>query len=289
MRLCNLCILVSLSMSALAWGNEIVPIKDQNQARDICIALQNEPSGNDVLEKKSREQKLKKTDFLIELQRKDFTISHFKANQGQVIISTEHPFRAFQGNLVLFDSGRDQLELDLIPNQVENLRNKIHSQGVTLAIMFRAAEAEKYPCTYYKTSNQIFSIDLMGAEIRYQGKVLAQTNKDGLASIPSSSGTPTVDIRLTALRPEKAGIEVSLNNSSTAYTLPKSNHLLSCYQKVLRRNPTLQGSLVLSRQNRETIIAETLGDTRLMACTKKALKKLAIPPNKMIVIDFTRK
>jgi hypothetical protein len=156
--------------------------------------------------------------------------------------------------------------------------------------MFRAAEAEKYPCTSYKTSNQILSIDLMGAEIRYQGKVLAQTNKDGLTSIPSSSGTPTVDMRLTALRPEKVGIEISLNTSSTAYTLPKSNHLLlSCYQKILQQNPTLQGSLVLTRQNRATVIAETLGNTELIACTKKELKKLAIPPNKMIVIDFTRK
>ena len=297
-------IVVVLSLLAgSAWGAEAVPLTAEAQVAELCKALQPTErqnfAGNVAAKAQAKaafekeQERVKHTHFLLELGWGNFTVSEWDETEKVARLSTERPFRAFRGALTLFDAGRDEIELDAVEGEAASLKEGLSKGTLTLALLFKPAEEEGAACVVSKAKTYAFSMDLLGVELREKGRTLARSVRDELQAMPSAQGKPTVEIRAAAggeckdCAPELVEAVVKL-----------SPELVTCYAAALAKKPTLDGSLVLQVHSGKpgelvaaTVIADSLDDAALLACTKAAVAKGK--PSKagkaQVLVEFARK
>ncbi|HEY3446948.1 MAG TPA: hypothetical protein VGK67_11320 [Myxococcales bacterium] len=269
-------------LSAPALAGEMVPLVSEGKLAELCSALQ--PAERQVFTgsataksqaKASFEKehdRLKKTVFLLELTWGGFTVGEWDEAEKTVTLATEKPFRAFNGALALFDAGREDIELEAVESEIEALKAGLAKGTLSLALMFKPAEEEGAPCVVSKAKSYAFSIDLVGAELRANGKAVARSTKDDLQPLPTAHGKPTVEIRSASQDCGECKPEVV---DGVGKTLPE---LSKCYEAALAKKGTLDGSYVFTVSSGKQgelkvglVIADSVDNPELLACAKAAI------------------
>jgi hypothetical protein len=240
------------------------------------------------------QESLRKGILSLELAWNGFTIGEWDESEKVVHLSTEHPFRAFAGTLILFDAGRDDIELEAVDGEVETLKAGLAKGTLSLSLLFKPSEEEGAPCVASKAKTYVLSIDLLGAELRAQGKVVARSTRDDLQPIPSAQGKPTVEVR------SSAGQECTDCSPEVLQAIiAQEPDYSTCYLAALGRRPALDGSLVLAIQTGKggeatvgTVIADSVDDAELLTCAKGAVAKAKVAGKggrAQVLIEFSRK
>jgi hypothetical protein len=188
-----------LSAPALA-GGEAVPLASEEKLAELCAALQPAErqtfTGTAAAKSQARtafvkeHERLRKTVFLLELTWGGFTVGEWDEAERTVTLATEKPFRAFNGSLALFDAGREDIELEAVESELEALRAGLAKGTLSLALMFTPAEEEGSPCVVSKAKSYAFSVDLVGAELRANGKAVARSTGTTCSRCPAPTASP---------------------------------------------------------------------------------------------------
>ncbi|MGC4115455.1 MAG: hypothetical protein QM765_12795 [Myxococcales bacterium] len=294
---------LAILLSAPAVAGEMVPLVSEAKLAELCAALQ--PAERQVFNgtatakaqskaayEKQHEQ-LKKTTFVLELAWGGFTIGEWDEAEKTVTLATEKPFRAFSGSLALFDAGREDIELEAVEAELATLKAGLAKGTLSLALMFKPAEEEGAPCVVSKAKSYAFSIDLMGAELRANGKPVARSTKDDLQPLPTAHGKPTVEVRTASQDCSECNPEVV---DGVGKTLPE---LSKCYEAALAKKATLDGSYVFNVNSGKggelkvgTVIADSVDDAGLLACAKAAIGKGSSTAKggvAQVLVEFSRK
>jgi hypothetical protein len=296
-------LLVALPAAALASGEE-VPLVTEAKVRELCKALQPVErqvfAGNAGARAQAKtafekdHDRLRKTRFVLELPWGGFTVGEWDDAEKVIHLSTERPFRAFNGILTVFDAGRDDIELEAVPDELETLKTGLAKGTLTLALLFKPAEEEGTSCVASKAKTYALSIDLLGAELRFQGRPVARSNRDDLSPMPSSHGTPTIEVR------SAAGQECPACSSDVLDAVVKqAPGFARCYEEALTKKPTLDGSLVFSVVAAKsgdlsvaTVIADAVNDPGLLDCSKGVVAKTKSSVKggeSQVLVEFGRK
>ena len=257
-----------------------VTLDSEARVKEICLALR--PSermtfaggpGAQVVARGEFERHrdaLRKSEFFIELPWSAFKVAEWDPAEHEVRISTERPFRAFKGALTFFDADRDVIELDSLESSEDELKAGLAKGQLTLAMVFRPSEDEASPCTASKAPSYTFSVDLVSAELRLNGKPLARAQNDGFVPLPSSDGHPTVEIRSAMGEDENHAVVASVALMKPA--------IEKCYAEALSRKPSLDGSLILGvevgkdgKMAADAVIADSVNDAEVTGCVKVAV------------------
>ena len=287
-----------------AAAGDAVPLTSEARVAEICKALQ--PTERQVfagnatakaLAKTAYDKEhdaLKKTVFLLELPWGGFTVAEYNDAEKEVTLSTERPFRAFNGALALFDAGREDIELEAVESEIETLKAGLAKGNLTLALLFKPAEEEGAPCVASKAKSYAFAIDLLGVELRAGGKAVARSTKDDLQPLPTAQGKPTVEVRAAS------GLECADCKPEVLAAVGKILPELSkCYDDALTKKATLDGTYVFSVNAGKqgdlsvgTVIADSVDSTELLDCAKGAIAKgTATVKGAMaqVLVEFSRK
>jgi hypothetical protein len=312
--------LLSLSLvlfCSTAVAGEVVPILGVAQVHELCMALRPVErvvfKGTPAAQSKAREEyereleRWRKTEFSLELSWSGFAIAQWDAPHRVVTLSTERPFRTFQGAFTFFDAGRDELELDVAEKDVEAFQANLDKNALTLALLFRPAEEEGSACVMSRTKRYALAVDLVGAELRAQGKTVARAEGDGWQPVPVARGTPWVEVRpASGTRSEGLGshTEATAAESERATEVvaslsKKRPDLLGCYQAALAHRPSLEGSLVLAIDvthqgslSPGAVVADSVEDPALVDCVSKAVARTSTKPKSgrvMVLVEFGRR
>ena len=293
-----------LLLALPAAASEPVPLLSEQKVAEICRALQPTErqvfAGNAAAKAQAKAayekelEQLRKMVFMLELSWGGFSVAEYDAAEKAVTLSTERPFRAFSGALALFDAGREDIELEVVESEVEALKAGLAKGTLSLALLFKPAEEEGAPCVVSKAKSYAFSVDLFGAELRASGKAVARSTGDDLQPLPSAQGKPTVEVR------SASGIDCAQCDpglvAGAGKLLPE---LSKCYEAALARKATLDGSYVFAVSSGKqgelsvsTVIADSVDDAELLACSKAAVAKgsaAAKGAQAQVLVEFSRK
>lgn len=297
-------LLGSMLLASPALAGDMVPLVSEAKIAEICKGLQ--PPERQVFPGplaarsaartayETEHKQLRKTHFLIELVWGGFTVAEFDDVEKVVTLATEKPFRAFKGQLALFDAGRDDIELDAVEGELEALKTGLAKGTLSLVLHFKPAEEEGTPCVVSKAKSYAFSVDLLGVELRDGARTVARSLRDDLSPLPNAQGKPTVEIRSAAGQECQDCSSDVVNTVATL--LPDYS---ACYDAALAKRPTLDGSLILDVVSSKagelsvaTVIADSVADADLLTCVKAGLAKLnavARGAHAQVLVDFSRK
>lgn len=299
----GLATILALLFSAPALADEAVPLSSEAKLAELCAALQPVErqafTGSATAKSQAKaafekqQDQLKKTTFVIDLLWGGFTIGEWNEEDKTVSLATEKPFRAFNGALALFDPGREDIELEAVASEVGALKAGMAKGTLSLALMFRPAEEEGSPCVVSKAKSYAFSVDLLGAELRANGKPVARSTGEDMQTMPSAHGKPTVEVRTASQDCAECRPEVV---DGVGKTLPE---LSKCYDAALARKATLDGSYVFSVSAGKagelkvgTVVADSVDDAGLLKCASEAIGKGAAAVKggvAQVVVEFSRK
>ena len=297
--------LAILSVARGASADDLEVLASEARVGELCRALQpverqtfKGPGAAAKAKAKADYQKtqdqLKRRQFLLELTWGGFTVAEYDDAEKVVTLSTERPFRAFHGALALFDAGREDLLLDAVESELDALKAGLAKGTLSLVLLFKAAEEEGAPCVVSKAKSYAFAIDLLGVELRAGGKTVAQSTRDDLQPVPSSQGTPSVEVRSAV---GSGCAECSTEVIDAVGKLQPD--LAKCYEAALARKATLDGSYVFDVSSGSegelavgAVIADSVVDEELLACSKAAIAKGAAVKKgarAQVLVDFSRK
>ncbi|MBI5545107.1 MAG: hypothetical protein HY901_14550 [Deltaproteobacteria bacterium] len=283
---------------------EIVPLASEARVREVCAGLQPVErqvfGGNAAARGQAKaafekeQERLQKTSFSLELGWAGFSVGEWDESEKVVRLTTERPFRAYAGALTLFDAGRDDIELEAVEGEVEALKAGLAKGTLSLLLLFKPAEEEGTACVISKAKTYAFAVDLLGAELRAGDKALARSTRDDLQPIPSAQGKPSVEVR------PAAGLECpECSSEIVEAAIRQVPQLTRCYEAALVRKPVLDGSLVLAvgagkagELTVATVIADSVDDAELLACTKAALGKTKVEAKgskAQVLVEYGRK
>lgn len=242
----------------------------------------------------SARESARQTSFTAELPWSGYAVSEWDAKAGQVTLSTERPFRALSGALNLVDADRDEVVLQLLPEQKEALAAGLSKGTLSLLLTFRPAEADDNPCVTGKAGTYTMLVDLLTAELRAAGEAVARASGDGFLPVGRAGGKPTVSIRPAPMAEKgQLGPALSAGLEKVRPALEK------CYAQALSAKPTLDGQLIVALEVKadgaiawKDVLVDSLQDADATACVRQAIDKArakAGTPGSAVVIELERK
>lgn len=229
--------------------------------------------------------------YSVELAWSDFFVSSADAPDGALDLLMDRPFALFGGSVTLFDLGRDGLLF--VPaageSALDRLRSALKRGALRLTLHFRVAAEEQAPCSKSKLGNLALSIDLLQAELRDEGRVLAVAVGPGIEG-PARAGRPALTLR--AVRGEAPGSVPAIIEGLA----PQRAALESCYTQSLTASPGIEGMIAYDlksnaegRLETSIAVADSLQSPMLESCVMAVLKSARIPPQLQgtLVLEFS--
>lgn len=232
--------------------------------------------------------------YSVELAWSDFFVSSAAAPDapdGALDLLMDRPFALFGGSVTLFDLGRDGLLFVPAAGEraLDRLRSALKRGALRLALHFRAAAEEPAPCSKSKLGNLALSVDLLQAELRDEGRVLAVAVGPGIER-PARAGRPALTLR--AVRGEAPGSVPAIVEGLA----PQRAALESCYAQSLTASPGIEGMIAYDlksnaegRLETSIAVADSLQSPMLESCVMAVLKSARIPPQLQgtLVLEFS--
>jgi len=292
-----------LLFSTLA-GAEPIALRGEEGVRDLCQALRPVERvsfpGDAAQRAKARveyekeRERLRRAEFALELLWGAFTVAEWDAAQEVATVSTERPFRAFDGALTFFDADRDEIDLEALEGASDALQTALAKGAATLALTFRPAEEEGSPCVIGKARTYALAVDLLAAELRANGKALARASGEGFEPRPATQGTPAVELKAAPAQ------DCADCRQEVVVSVQKTRPLVEkCYLEALSKKPGLDGSLVLGLEVAKdgkvqvtTVVVDSLQDADALACVKQAVgtaRSSARGGRGMVIVQLERR
>jgi hypothetical protein len=278
-------------------GDSRVSIKSEAQIRELCLGLRPAERmvfpGDHAAQAKARaefeekRERLLQTDYLLEIPGSAFAAGDWDALEKVVTLSTERPFRAFGGAVNLFDANREEIEFEAVDEAVDALKKGMALRTLVLAVVFRLADEEGSPCVMGKAKTYAIAVDLVSAELREQGHLLARATRDGF--VPTTPAARDGTVLTSAQGAPAVAIKASLDGAECAPEVLAAVEFVKpliekCYVDGVARKPELDGLLIIGVEASDqgqlvagTVAADSVQDAETLACVRAAIPTSRAP------------
>lgn len=265
-------LLIALLLSA-APASEVVTLGDEAQVKELCQALQAQPSSADLDPAEAAEAR-KAADarreeaaarwYRVEVPSKGFSFGRYRAGDQQIELDGDRPLRAVDGTLSLDIDGVDDVSFDARPEQVSAWSKEKKAGTLRLAVVFKPSGdrcAGSAAAEAWRLGGKARSWELLGSA--------------GAVAAANADGEPVGGPAPKAVRVEKVAVdsdEGASENEGRARLQGVQGALDRCASGARRR-----GSLVLSfsvhggKVRDPQVIMDSLRDEKVSRCVAKAV------------------